>query len=251
MITHIGNIIVTLLCLGFVVVIHEYGHLLVAKYFKVRIERFTVGFGPELVGWTASDNIRYSICAIPLGGMVKMAGEYVEERKDSPDEFFSKPWYQRIAIALAGPTMNYLLAFVLFALTAGIWGVLQPSSEAIIGDIVEGLPAAMSKLQPGDKILAINQTPITNWDMLARFIHERPDQKLTLSVERRDAKSNTAQSMQILLTPQKDPASGVGLIGVVPKFDKVKPGVLGSLKAASRDIKAWTMQPLRYIAVVR
>src|ERR1700679_105904 len=87
---HMGNLLITLICLGLVVVIHEYGHLLVAKYFRVRIERFTVGFGSELIGWTARDGIRYSICVIPLGGMVKMAGEYAEERKNDPDEFFSK-----------------------------------------------------------------------------------------------------------------------------------------------------------------
>ena len=248
MIAHIGNILVTLLCLGLVVVIHEYGHLLVAKYFKVRVERFTVGFGSEIIGWTAGDGIRYSICAIPLGGMVKMAGEYLEERKNSPDEFFSKPWYQRIAIALAGPTMNYLLAFVLFALTAGIWGVLQPSSEAIVGDIVEGLPAAVSILQPGDKVLAINITPMTNWDGLAQYIHERPDQKLTLTVERRDAKTGARANAADF--PDAAERSRIG-----DRLDqrrargsiKCARDLRGSLQSAAHDVKAWTMQPLRYI----
>ena len=230
MITHIGNILVTLVCLGLVVVIHEYGHLLVAKYFRVRIERFTVGFGSEIVGWTARDNIRYSICVIPLGGMVKMAGEYADERKNDPDEFFSKPWYQRIAIALAGPAMNYVLAFVLFAFTAAVWGILQPSPEAVIGDIVEGLPAAVSKLEPGDKIVSIDQTPIPTWDALARYIHERADQKLSLNVERKEPKTGVVEQLQLFLTPQRDTATGVGLIGVVPQFVKVKPGFARKLE---------------------
>jgi len=249
MIAHVVNILLTLLCLGFVVVIHEYGHLLMAKYFRVKIERFTVGFGREIVGFTAKDGIRYSICSIPLGGMVKMAGEYVDERTNSPDEFFSKPWYQRIAIALAGPFMNYVLAFVLFAVTAGIWGVMQPSSEAIVGDIVEGLPAALSKLEPGDKIVTINQTPIANWDAMADYIHQRPDQSLALNVERKDSKTNASHQLQLSIKPQKDPATGMGLIGVVPKFNKIKPGFIGSLKSSAKDVEAWTMQPLRYIAM--
>src|SRR4051812_35575962 len=121
------RMLVTILTLGFVVVIHEWGHFLVARRLGVRVERFTVGFGPEIFGWTRGDT-RYAVCAVPLGGMVKMAGEFMEELHHKPDEFFSQAWYRRAVIALAGPVMNYVLAFVLFAAVAGTWGVLQPSS---------------------------------------------------------------------------------------------------------------------------
>src|SRR4029077_1863803 len=111
----IGRIAVTIFCLGLVVVIHELGHLLMALQLGVRVERFTVGFGPELFGWTAK-KIRYAVCIVPLGGMVKLAGEFQDEREHKPDEFFSQPWYKRNLIAVAGPLMNYVLAFVLFAI---------------------------------------------------------------------------------------------------------------------------------------
>lgn len=248
MIAYIGNIVVTVFCLGLVVVIHEYGHLLVAKYFKVHIERFSIGFGSELIGWTAKDGIRYSICAIPLGGMVKMAGEYAEERTNSPDEFFSKPWYQRIAIALAGPVMNYALAFVLFAVTAGVWGVLQPSADPVVGDIVEGLPAAAAKLESGDRILSIDKTPMPSWDALAQYIHEHPNQKLSLEIERKDA-AGVPTHRTVSLTPKKDSDTGMGLIGVVQRYAKVKPSFWGCLASAGRDVKGWTLQPLRYIGM--
>src|SRR5579863_454525 len=136
MIEFVVRIIVTVFCLGLVVVIHEWGHLMMALKLGVRVERFTVGFGPELFGWTSKRKIRYSICTVPLGGMVKMAGEFMEERQNKPDEFFSQPWYKRNLIALAGPLMNYVLAFALFALVAGVWGIMQPSDQPVVGDIV-------------------------------------------------------------------------------------------------------------------
>src|SRR5713101_816697 len=110
MIHWLARLAMTVVSLGLVVVIHEYGHYLVARALGVRVERFTVGFGPEIVGWTRGPT-RYALCAIPLGGMVKLAGDLMEEHTQSPDEFFSQPWYGRIWIALAGPVMNYLLAF--------------------------------------------------------------------------------------------------------------------------------------------
>jgi len=240
---------ITIFCLGLVVVIHEYGHLLVAKYFKVKIERFTVGFGPEIVGWTAKDQIRYSLCAIPLGGMVKMAGEYAEERTNDPHEFFAQAWYRRILIALAGPAMNYVLAFVLFVFVAARWGVLQPSALPIVGNVIPGYPAAVSGLQPGDVILKIEQQPIVTWKEMAAYIHARPEQKLTVEFSRKDAKNGTESIQYSTLTPQKDPTQGIGLIGVIPSMDKVKLGMWGSVRAGAKDVEAWTLQPLAYIGM--
>src|SRR5437879_5109988 len=163
------RIALTVLCLGLVVVIHELGHLVMAIKLGVRVERFTVGFGPEIVGWT-SGGIRYSVCAVPLGGMVKLAGEFQDERHNKPDEFFSQPWYKRNLIALAGPVMNYVLAFALFALVAGVWGILQPTSQPVVGDIIPGLPAAQAGFLENDRVLRINNAPVNTWDEMAQFI---------------------------------------------------------------------------------
>lgn len=247
MIETIGRLLITILCLGLVVVIHELGHFIVARWLGVRVERFTVGFGPELLGWQKGDT-RYSVCAIPLGGMVKMAGEFLEERTNSPDEFFSQAWYRRIVIALAGPTMNYILAFVLFAFVAGVWGVLQASPRAEIGELVPGLPASVAKLESGDVIRQIDGKPIESWEEMARAIHGRPDMQTVLDVERPSNDSKPPQKLKITVTPKRDPQQGVGLIGVTPRVDRVKPGFQGSLQAAVRDLKIWTFQPLRYIS---
>ncbi len=247
MIEFAGRIIITVLCLGLVVVLHEYGHFLVARFLGVRVERFTVGFGPEIVGWTSGDT-RYAICAIPLGGMVKLAGEFMDERQQKPDEFFSQAWYRRVVIALAGPAMNYLLAFVLFSFVAGAWGVLQPSSEPVVGDVIPGLPAALSSLQAGDRILRINGQGVHSWEEMAELIHQKPDQALKMEITRDQGSTIAPGPLTISLVPRRDPQSGMGLIGIMPRVDKVRMGLGGSFRQGGRDVKAWTMQPLHYLS---
>src|ERR1044071_5463852 len=108
-----SDIFVALIVLGVIIVIHEFGHFAVAKFFKIKVETFSVGFGPRLVGFRRGDT-DYRISALPLGGYVKMAGENpLESRTGAPDEFMSHPRWQRFVIALAGPVMNILLAIVL------------------------------------------------------------------------------------------------------------------------------------------
>ena len=207
------------------VVIHEMGHLLVARWLGVRVERFTVGFGPELFGWTSKKtNIRYSVCIVPLGGMVKMAGEFQDERSNKPDEFFSQPWYRRNLIALAGPVMNYALAFALFALVAGVWGILQPSTQPIVGDVIPGLPAAAAKLQENDRVLTINGKSVGTWEEMAATFIRTPGKGNGSGCGTSQARWPAPGKLHLALTPKRDPQQGIGLIGIMPKVDKMKPG---------------------------
>src|SRR5215813_7699064 len=97
------------------VLVHEWGHFIVARLFGVRVETFSIGFGPRLAGVRRGPT-DYRISALPLGGYVRMAGDNpAEERSGAPDEFLSKPRWQRCLIALAGPTMNFLTAVVITA----------------------------------------------------------------------------------------------------------------------------------------
>jgi regulator of sigma E protease len=244
----VGRIALTIICLGLVVVIHELGHLVMALRLGVRVERFTVGFGSELFGWT-SQGIRYSVCAIPIGGMVKLAGEMMEEKRaPKPDEFFAQSWYRRNLIALAGPVMNYVLAFVLFATVAGVWGILQPSDQPVIGNVVMGLPAEAAQLREGDRILQIDGKSISSWAEMAGIIHARPGVNLRVKVERLAGKNSAMQRFTVVLKPRRDPQMGIGLIGIVPQVDRIRPGVKGSAQAAVHEIKVWTLQPLKYLA---
>src|SRR5580704_10852451 len=108
-----------LVALGFMVLIHEFGHFLVARYFDVRVDVFSIGFGTRLFGWKSGPT-DYRVSILPLGGYVRMAGDNIsEERTGAPDEFLSKPRWQRALIALAGPVMNVIAAVVIIAIHFG------------------------------------------------------------------------------------------------------------------------------------
>src|SRR5688500_16651708 len=108
-----SDIVVALLVLGVIIVIHELGHFLVAKFFKIKVETFSVGFGPRLLGFRRGET-DYRISAFPLGGYVEMAGEQPGDAVTGADnEFLSKPKWQRFLVAAAGPLMNIILAVVL------------------------------------------------------------------------------------------------------------------------------------------
>src|SRR3989441_12788066 len=114
---HLSTIVAVAVVLGFMILIHEFGHYAAAKLFKVRVEVFSIGFGKRLFGFRRGET-DYRIAAIPLGGYVKMSGENpMDERTGDPGEFLSHPRWQRFVIALAGPSMNILLAIAL--LTGG------------------------------------------------------------------------------------------------------------------------------------
>src|ERR1700675_4301791 len=141
--------------LGILVLLHEWGHFIVAKWCGVRVDVFSIGFGPRLWGVKRGDT-DYRVSALPLGGYVRMAGDNpLEERKGDPDEFLSKPRWQRVLIALAGPTMNIILSILL---VAGIYmrGSKQPAfldrPMDLVG-VLQDSAAQKAGLMPGDHIV--------------------------------------------------------------------------------------------------
>src|SRR5947199_5239359 len=149
--------------LGFMILIHEFGHYAVAKLCGVRVEVFSVGFGKRLLGFRRGET-DYRISALPFGGYVKMAGENpMDTHTEDPGEFMNHPRWQRFLIAIAGPAMNILLAFVLF--TALYAGSHPPAAakHGIIGVITPGSPAEKAGFLPGDKILKIERVEDPNW----------------------------------------------------------------------------------------
>jgi regulator of sigma E protease len=173
--------------LGIMVLVHEWGHFIVAKSFGVRVETFSIGFGTRLWGFKRGDT-DYRISALPLGGYVKMAGDNpLEERKGDPDEFLSKPRWQRVLIALAGPAMNILLSIIL---VAGIYmrGSKQPAfldRPMVLVGVLQDSAAQKAGLMPGDRIVSVNGVKNPTWDRAQlELMSTLPGHMLSVAVDR-------------------------------------------------------------------
>ena len=199
--------------LGFMILIHEWGHYAAAKLLGVRVEVFSIGFGKRLLGFRRGET-DYRISAIPLGGYVKMSGENpMDERTGDPGEFLSHPRWHRFIIAIAGPAMNILLAI---GLLTGVYMVhyeypIYLDQPAVIGWIEEDSPAAKLGLQPGDKIVQILDLENPTWEQLEPKVELSPNQPLEISVQRGD------QTFSRTITPEAYGVSQIGFAGWDPK----------------------------------
>src|SRR4030088_2610720 len=152
------SLVAVVAVLGFMILIHEFGHYAVAKWLGVRVEVFSIGFGKRLFGFRKGET-DYRISAIPLGGYVKMSGENpMDERSGDPAEFMSHSRWHRFLIAIAGPTMNILLA--IFLLTVVYMVHFEQATyldkPAVIQGVNRSPPAAQAGLQPGDRITKVD-----------------------------------------------------------------------------------------------
>src|SRR5437899_1402420 len=161
----LSNIGVAAVVLGIIIVIHELGHFLVAKFFKIKVETFSVGFGPRLFGFRKGET-DYRISAFPLGGYVKMAGETpMDAITGEAYEFLSKPKWQRFLVAAAGPAMNIILAIGLIA-GLYLYGTDVPEmfiGQAVVGIVEPGSRADKAGLKPGDQIVSLDGKGKPDW----------------------------------------------------------------------------------------
>ena len=177
------DIIRFLIVLGLVIVVHEFGHLIVAKWVGARVERFSVGFGRKLFGVTWHDT-EYIVSLLPLGGYVKISGmEPGDELKGEPWEFLSLSTWRRTAVVLAGPVMNFVLAVFIYYVLFIVPG--EPViTTTTIGLVRDGGVGWEIGLHTGDRIVQVNNTPITSWDDLISTPEIFTSGDLTIQIER-------------------------------------------------------------------
>jgi regulator of sigma E protease len=172
--------------LGFMILIHEFGHFAVAKLLGVRVEQFAIGFGKRLFGFKKGDT-DYRINALPLGGYVKMSGENpMDERSGDPGEFMSHPRWHRFLIAIAGPAMNILFAVGMLTCVYMVHyeypAVLD--EPAVIGWVLQDTPAAKAGIQIGDRIVRIDGIQNPTWEQVIPREALNPNQPLDVTLER-------------------------------------------------------------------
>ena len=182
----ITTILAFVVVLGITITIHEFGHFAMAKFLKIRVLVFSLGFGPKLAGFTRGGT-EYRLSPFPIGGYVKMAGEtYDDERKGAPDEFLSHPKWHRFLVAVSGPFMNILLAvFILtFSYLDGLHVARYLKEPAIVGPVSANSIAQKAGLQTGDKIVSVHRNQVKTWEDLEIALGTAPRDALDLEVLR-------------------------------------------------------------------
>jgi regulator of sigma E protease len=230
------NVLAFVIVLGFLIFAHESGHFVMAKLFRVRVLVFSFGFGRRLFGFKKGDT-DYRVSLIPLGGYVRMAGDTPDQggpivTTGSPDEFLSKPKWQRFLILFAGPFTNILIALAFLTMLAMVgteFRVVQP----VVGEVLPNKPAAKAGLQPGDRIIRIGNETIRDFDDLKLAITMNAGTQLQVEYIRGGSRHVTT------LTPERENSEygPVGKAGIVPHFEPLVGRVLPDSAAAKAGIQ--------------
>lgn len=182
------GIVAAAIGLGVMILVHEWGHFVVARLCGVRVEVFSIGFGNRIFGWKRNGT-DYRLAVFPFGGYVKMAGENpAEERTGAPDEFLAQARWKRLLIILAGPFMNFVLAVVL------MWGLYMTGAPipayfhepAVVAGVPAHSPIALAGVRPGDRIVRIDNTRVTTWGDAINAPSLFPGKEITLQLDRAD-----------------------------------------------------------------
>lgn len=235
--TSILSILLGVLVLGVLVFIHELGHFLAAKSCKIKVLAFSLGFGTPIFKKTVGDT-EYRISSIPFGGYVKMAGENPEEQTEgqsSPDDFPSKPIWQRAFVAVAGPAANFLSAM---AMLWGmyLWGVDKPLylENTLVGAVADSSMAQQAGMLPGDSIISINGKGVSSWDDIQSiFAQQEVNYSITYS---RDGK--TGDAVLVNKNNYKGGLPKEPTMGLFPPLPAVIASVLDSSAAAQAGFLA-------------
>ena len=247
----------TILILGILITIHEYGHFKAARSVGVRVEKFSIGIPPRFIVLKSLDNLikiklyffkwvdnkikwdvvfekelsrpgkvgsntEYVIALFPIGGYVKMAG-MLDESMDTnieykDDEFMVKPYWAKIWILSAGVLMNIFLAFIIFSSVGYYQGNSEILNEPLIADLQNDMPAKISGIQPGDRISLVNNNKINTWDDLTSVIHSLPNEKISLIVERKNELIEFNLTTSSAPIPIEGRIDTIGLIGISPEI---------------------------------
>ncbi len=228
----VGTLIPFLFVLTIVVFVHEMGHYLVGRWCGIGVKAFSIGFGPEIVGFNDCRGTRWKLSAIPLGGYVKFVGDMnamstpdaaeieqlsQEERKIA---FHTQPVWKRAATVVAGPLFNFLLTIVVFAALFGIYGkvIMQP----VVAEVRPDSPAAIAGFLPGDRFVSVDGTPVESFADVQRLVSGRAGDPIVFVLAREGGEVTLTATPEIM--EQKDALGNVVKIGVIGVVNTVESG---------------------------
>ncbi len=222
------TILACIFVFGILVTVHEFGHFITAKLTGMKVEEFSIGFGPTIYQQQEGETL-YSLRMLPLGGYNKIAGMDPDDPEDPERGFNSKPVTSRMLVILAGSLMNILLPVLIFFGLFLAFGMDVPENKPVLGQIIEGYPAEQSGLKEGDRILSINGKPVHEWLDIRKNIADSGMQSIPFEIQRDQEK------LTITVTPGVNPETGKPFIGVVSSLKNVR---LTPVQAAVASVTA-------------
>ncbi len=247
-----NSILAFIIVLGVLIFFHEFGHFIVARLCGVGVEKFSLGFGPRIVGRKVGIT-DYRISAIPLGGYVKMVGEEPDaelEPEQLPLSFTHKPVWQRILIVAAGPFFNVLLAALIFFVLFIFVGtyVLQPK----VGSVGNATPAQSAGIRAGDRIVAIDGRPVESWDDMARMISSSKGGTLLITVERQNERRDMKVTPKMTQTKNLFGEKIARYVIGITASGEVVTKELGFFDAIGQSVlQTWRVTELTVVSIVK
>lgn len=229
-------VVAAILLLGPLIAIHEFGHYFVARKLGVKVLVYSIGFGPTILKWTSKKSgIQYQLSALPLGGYVKMLDEREGNvaEADLPYAFNRQPPWKRIAIVAAGPLINLIFAILLF------WILFLPAQEQLntrVGKVLADTPAAAAQMQVGDKITAIDGTPVTTWEKLNFALVDRVGETGNIQVQAERAGEIKTFSLPIQKFLNDQSQSPLDVLGFTPYRPQI-PAIVSKLSEDGAAIR--------------
>ena len=221
--------LIAVVMLGLIIFVHELGHFLTAKLFKMPVSEFSIGMGPQVFS-VDTKNTAYSFRAIPIGGYVNIEG--MEVGSEVENGFSSKPAYQRFVVLFAGVFMNFLMAFILLFAVAKINGRIEYDTNAIIGGLVKG-GANEQILKVDDKILELDGKKINVWTDISKITKSSQNkEEISALIERNGKEEN------ITLKLTKDEENNRVVLGISPKYKKINLSATESLDFAKNSFNS-------------
>ena len=215
---------------GLLIVVHELGHFAAARLCRMRVERFSIGFGPVLLRRRGGET-EWVVSLFPFGGYVRIAGMGPGEEVAPGDRsaYANQPAWRRFLVILAGPAMNYLFAVLLAAVMFATFGFRQADSSPTLGDILPGSAAERAGLRSGDRVLAVDGRPVASWEALVGEVVAHPGQPAHLTVAR-----GGAAPIEVVAVP--DSEDGRGRLGVAQGLQVVRASSAGAAIAGGARV---------------
>ncbi len=241
-----------------IVFFHELGHYLAAKYNGVKVEAFSIGFGPELFGFNDKSGTRWKFSLLPMGGYVRMFSDAnIASQPDAKTaskmtkaeksvSLFHKTVWQRIQVSAAGPIGNYVLSIVILAVLYSFSGQAVPADTAKLGFVQPNSPAAIAGIMTDDEVVRVNGQTVETFEQMTAIVRANPDNALSFGVMR------DGREVNLTVTPRKIEEAGkpVGQIGVGLGAELVKRSLLTSWWYATKDVTRMTWLTLKAVGQI-